>query len=59
MVPISVPRKLRSDRKVSETRLTVLSDQDIVLNALTISVRLAQSFLSPTGLILPCKILNP
>jgi len=59
MVPIAVLRKLRSDSKVSETRLTVLSDQDVVLNALTISVRLARSFLSPTGLIPPWKILDP
>jgi len=38
MVVGSVPRKRLRDRKVTETRLTVLSDQDVVLR-LSISVR--------------------
>ena len=39
MEPICVLYERPRDRKVSETRLTVLSDQDVVLDALSIGMR--------------------
>jgi len=39
MVEGFISRKHLRDRKVTEIRLTVLSDQDVVLDALSISMR--------------------
>jgi len=39
IVPESVPRRHPRNRKVCKTRLTVLSDQDVALDALSISMR--------------------
>jgi len=39
MVEIIVSRKRLRDRKVTEIRLTVASDQDVALDTLSISVR--------------------
>jgi len=39
IVPESAPRRHPRDRKVSETRLTILGDQDVVLDTLSISMR--------------------
>ena len=39
MVERFVCRKCHRDRKVTETRPTVLGDQDVVLDALKISIR--------------------
>ena len=40
--------------KVSETRLTVPSDQDVVLDVLSIGVGVHSIVHLPTGLMLPC-----
>jgi len=51
-------RERPRDRKVSETRLTVPSNQDVVLDTPSISVQvhLIRHF---AGQILPCKIPDP
>jgi len=60
MVDGLVSRKRLRDRKVTEMRLTVLSDQDVVLDALRpLAYGFVQSVILPTGLMLPCKIPNP
>ena len=59
ITPIIVPFIHPHDCKVSETRLTVPSNQDIVLDGQSISVGVRSILRLPTGLMLPCKISDP
>ena len=56
ITPMIVPFIHLHDFKVSETRLTVPSNQDVVLDGQSISVGVRSILRLPTGQMLPCKI---
>jgi len=56
MVPMHVICERPRDTEVAETRLTILGNQDVVLDTMNISARFTQSLALPTGLMLPCEI---
>jgi hypothetical protein len=47
------------DAKVCETRLAVLSDQDVALGVPRVNAEFVNYFVLPTGVMPPCRIPSP